>query len=131
MNHNTLKIDFSRYLGLLVLLVLPTFSAFPIKPVHSSAPAIVLTCTPPSPTRTGQVPGANTYSWSAVSGATQYAAYWVRKSDGATGQITYTTATSVTFSGLPAGDYAFCFATVCSGSVSDFVIIEDVIIVGY
>lgn len=129
MKCNSLKIQFSNYLQLAVLAFLPALAAFTSAPVKPAVTSAIFTCSAPSPSRTGQSHGANTYAWSAVSGATQYAMFYVRKSDGFTSSVTYTTATSHTFSGLTAGNYAFYFATVCDGAaLSDYIIVDDMVI---
>lgn len=129
MNRKSFKISFKHALKLFALLLLPALTAFSAIPVLPAKTAVVCTCTPPSPVRTGQSAGSNTYSWSPVSGASKYAVWYVRKSDGYTSSIFQTTAMSFTFSGLSAGDYDFYFATVCGGAeLSDYIIIEDVVI---
>lgn len=56
---------------------------------------------------------------------TEYRAYFVRGGQSSTEYPT--TSSNITFSGLSAGTYQFCFYTVCGGVVSSIIVDEVVI----
>lgn len=86
------------------------------------------TCPEPQVSVTSHTNGAASFSWGAVSGATAYVVFYVRKGDNYTSQQIHTQSTSMAFTGLAPGSYNFYFATVCAGGVSAFIIVEDLVI---
>ena len=86
-------------------------------------------CTPPSNgTVTAQTDSSASFSWDVVSGATAYQVWYVRQADSYTGPVSTVSAAAVTFNGLSAGRYVFYLATECGVEVSDFVVLEDLIL---
>jgi hypothetical protein len=75
--------------------------------------------------RVAQVSGSNSYTWTAVPGASQYKVWYKRLSNGQTSSATFTSNTSFTFTGLAGGEYTFYFATVCIGDESNIIGIDD------
>ncbi len=115
------KKSWQFYLKAILLLLLPLTSG------HAQTPTVSATCTAPTVSKTGQTANSVSFSWNAVSGATEYAVWYVRKEDNSTSSTSYTSSTSINFSGLPAGTYCFYFATVCGASTSDYIIQDDLI----
>lgn len=77
--------------------------------------------------RDGPSQGSVTYTWSAVSGATQYRVFYVRLSSGYTSAVHTTSSTTYTSPVLTAGTYRFYFAPVCGNETLSY-IADDVII---
>ena len=75
-----------------------------------------------------QSSGAINYTWSAVSGATQYKVWYTRHSDGYISGFSYTTSTAYAFTGLAAGQYTFHFVAVCGGEGSNLIGVQDVLL---
>lgn len=87
------------------------------------------TCQPPDDvTVTSITSNSVSFSWSPVSGASYYLVYYVRLSDQATISPVRTNSPSITVSGLSSGYYRFFFATVCESGVSEYVIVDDLLI---
>lgn len=84
-------------------------------------PSPEVSCQAPNVGITNQGSNNVTFQWSAVSGAQSYKAWYVRKNDNSRSDETGTTGTSLTFTGLPTGEYTFYFATVCSAGFSEWV----------
>ena len=61
-------------------------------------------------------------------GGSGYVVFYVRQDDNYTSSQTTTSNTSITYSGLPSGKYNFYIATVCGSTLSDFIVIEDLIL---
>lgn len=118
----TLKNVISWRLILGLLFLTPAMAA-----VSENHETVVVTCPSPDVVKTGQTANSASFSWDPVSGATQYAVWCVRKSDGANSGITYTSNTNHTFPGLSSGEYTFYFATVCSDGLSNIIIVTDVV----
>jgi hypothetical protein len=86
------------------------------------------TCPGPQISLTSQSSGAASFSWNAVSGATEYVVFYIRHGDNYTSPLNYIQSTSFVYSDLPSGKYNFCFATVCGNGLSQIIIIEDLVI---
>ena len=85
----------------------------------------VTTCdTPSNVQKTASSSGSISFDWDATSGAIEYKLYYVKEGSLPSSYF-YTSNTDYTFSSLPAGNYSFYFATVCDGSISSFIVIED------
>ncbi len=110
-------------LGILMLLafITPVVNAF-TEPVKSE-----VSCQPPSPYVSSQGTGSVTYSWSAVSGATNYKVWYTRNGGDASAESS-TSGTSITFNGLSAGSYQFYFVTVCGDGASEYIVPESIVI---
>ena len=113
--------SFKLFYSLLLLVMLHVAAS-------ATPPVTLLTCPGPTVSKTGQSSGYVAYSWNTVSGATAYEVRYVRKEDNYTSSVISTGNTSITFSGLAPGTYAFFFVTVCGGELSETVIIDDLII---
>jgi len=119
---NEIKKNWQMYLKILLVLLIPIASGSTNPPVFES------TCPAPQVFLTGQSAGSASFSWNAVSGASEYVVYYVRQGDFYTSAQTHTHNTSITYSGLPSGTYKFYFATVCGSEQSGIIIIEDLVI---
>jgi len=91
-------------------------------------PAATLSCGRPSVSQIGQ--GSNYFSFgietSEGSNACQY--WYVRKDNNSDSSTMTTTASNVTVSGLAPGTYTFYFQGVCGNEVSEYIILDDLII---
>lgn len=85
------------------------------------------TCDEPYPLLVNQGTTSLTFSWSAVSGATTYKAYYYRREDHYTSSEISTTALSHEFTSLPSGTYVFYFYTVCGSETSNIHVTVDII----
>ncbi len=94
---------------------------------QAQSPSVSATCPEPSVTKTGQTANSVSFSWDAVSGATGYAVWYVRKEDNYSSAVTHTGNTSINYSGLSAGTYCFYFLTECGSSTSGYIIQDDII----
>ncbi len=96
----------------------------------SSVPTVaVVGCLEPGNlSRTGITSSSISFSWSGASGATGYQVYYLRMSDNTVSSVMTTGSTSMTISGLSPGAYRFYFATVCEEGTSDYIIMDDLII---
>lgn len=121
MQHNSQKTG-QFYYNIALLLLMPILFGLPTR----SHPDVA--CSGPQVSVSSQSSGAVSFSWSAVSGATEYVVFYVRQSDQYTSPQTQTQSTSISYSGLASGHYHFYFATVCGGDLSEIIIIEDLII---
>ncbi|MFN0037817.1 MAG: hypothetical protein ACKVUS_22365 [Saprospiraceae bacterium] len=112
---------YSKLLYSLLFLVVMHFAA--------SATGLVpeLSCPAPTASKTGQSSGSVSYSWSAVSGATSYQVWYLRKEDNFSSGVMSTGNTSITVSGLAPGTYRFYFATGCASETSEYIIADDLI----
>ncbi len=108
---------------MLALFLLPGASSFSTPPMLQP-----LTCPIQNLTKTDQSAGFVSYSWSAVSGATEYKVFYTRTNDNYTSSMFTTGSTYISFSGLPAGNYRFYFAAVCGQETLDYVV-DDVILI--
>ena len=105
---------------LLILLV-------PVTTGVSASPA-PLNYPPPTVSVSGRGPNAIAFTWGAVSGAVSYEVWYVKVSTGNTSAVFNTSNTNFSFSGLPAGEYEFYFTSVFEEKTSDYVIVDDLII---
>lgn len=87
-----------------------------------------LTYQAPSVTKTWQSNGSVSFAWGAVSEATGYEYWYVRRQNQYTSPVMSTGNTDITVSGLSSGTYKFYFRSVFEDGVSDYVIIDDLII---
>lgn len=88
----------------------------------------VATCSAPSPFQSGQGSGTLSFAWAPVGDATGYQIQYLNKSTNTLSNPVATGDAHVTVSGLAAGAYRFYFATVCGDQLSEFVIVDDLII---
>lgn len=77
--------------------------------------------------KTGQTSNSIAYSWSSAYNGAQYAVWYVRREDGYSSGLFYTSSTSYNFAGLSPGHYTFYFQTQCGEEMSGFIGIEDTI----
>jgi len=111
-----------QFSTIVLVLLIPILSGF-------TNPALVkLTCPGPQVSVTGHSTGSASFSWNAVSGASEYVVFYIRQSDHYTSAQIHTHNTSISYSGLPAGTYNFYFATVCGSELSEIIIIEDLVV---
>jgi hypothetical protein len=82
---------------------------------------------PPAPSIVSQSAGFISFGWTPVSGATGYKVYYVRKETSLCSQE-QNTGSEPFFSGLPAGTYKFFFKSVFGSESSDYIVIDDVLI---
>lgn len=109
--------------GLFSLLFLLNLS----NPVRAGVPPTPeVTCPTPEVSITEQAASSVTFSWNAVSGATQYRIWYVRREDNYTSSVITTGGTSVTFSNLTSGTYDFHFQTSCGGDGNSAIIIAEI-----
>ena len=109
-------------LGFLLLLCLPlTFGVSATRAYEGKA------YPPPEPSIISQSSGSVTFGWAPVSGATGYKVYYLRKEASFTSQEQNTN-TEPNFSGLPAGTYKFFFKSVFGNESSEYIIIDDLVI---
>lgn len=110
--------------GLFSLLFLLNLSS----PVRAGVPPTPeVTCPAPEVSIAEQAAASVTFTWNAVSGATQYRIWYVRREDNYTSSVITTGGTSVTFSNLPPGTYDFYFQTSCGGEGNSAIITQDII----
>lgn len=113
-------------LSFLLLLLLPAVagkSGNPTTRPLTAAP--VSLCPAPNVSKTGQGAGTISFGWGPVSGALSYNCWYVRKDDNSSSGVTNVTTGSITYSGLPEGNYRFYFSTICSDGSSEYVVIEE------
>ncbi|MDO8365211.1 MAG: hypothetical protein Q7T20_00345 [Saprospiraceae bacterium] len=77
--------------------------------------------------RDGPSQSSVSYSWSAVSGATEYKVYYVRQSDGYTSSVQVSSSTGYTSPVLSTGTYTFFFAAVCGNETLSYIADEVII----
>ncbi len=118
---NKVKKNWQWCLNIALVLLIPIVSGF------TNLPAVETNCPGPQAFVTSQSTGAASFSWNAVSEASEYVVYFVRQGDNYTSSQIYTSNTSISFSGLPSGTYNFYFATVCGNGSSGIIIIEDLV----
>lgn len=82
----------------------------------------------PSVSQTGQTSSSASFDWNAVSEAIGYEVWYVRRQNNYTSPVMGTGDTDITVSGLTWGTYKFYFRAVFENGVSDYVIIDDLII---
>lgn len=113
-------------LSFLLLLLVPAAAGISsnVTPVTTE-----LACPTPNVSKTGQGSGSVSFSWGPVSGAASYNVWYVRKDNNTNSSVFNTTAAAITFSGLDAGNYRFYFCTVCADGSSEYVVIDDVVII--
>ncbi|MBC7776493.1 MAG: hypothetical protein H7246_13750 [Phycisphaerae bacterium] len=119
---NNVKKNQQWYFKIALVLLIPIVFGFTIPAIPGT------TCPGPQVSVTSQSTGAASFSWNAVSGASEYVVFYVRQGDNYTSPLTYTQGTSIAYSGLSSGRYNFCFATVCGNELSQIIIIEDLVI---
>jgi hypothetical protein len=112
-------------LSFLLLLLVP---AVPGISSNVTPVATEITCPTPNVSKTGQGSGSISFGWGPVSGASSYNVWYVRKDNNTSSSVFNTTANSITFSGLDAGNYRFYFSTVCEDGSSEYIIIEEEVI---
>ena len=118
---NTSKAGLRLALAAVLLLVV----SMSMQAGHQNPPAVAaIECLSPNPGVTVQSTNSISFSWDAVSGASGYKVWYYRAGDNYTHPESTTGSTGITFSGLPQGNYQFYFATVCSGGLSDYIIID-------
>ena len=119
---NEIKKSWSRYCKIVLVLLIPIVSGF------TNPTVLETSCPGPHVFVTSQSTGSASFSWNGVSGASGYVVFYIRQSDSYTSPQTYTSNTSITYSGLSSGTYNFYFATDCGGEFSEIIIIEDLVI---
>ncbi len=73
-----------------------------------------------------QASGSISYDWDdCTGGCVEYEVWYVRLADNYRSSIRTATSSNTSFTGLLDGDYEFYFRTVCGGSVSSTIVIED------
>ena len=107
---------------IVLVLLIPIFCGF------TNLPVIESTCPEPHVFTTSQSTGSVSFAWNAVSENSGYVVFYIRQSDNYTSPQTYTNNTSITYSGLPSGTYNFYFAAVCGSELSEFIIIDDLVL---
>ena len=110
----------------LFALMLPVSAGVTAAP---TTPEVCVTCQPPTVSKTGQGPKSVSFAWNAVSGATGYRVWYVNKSTDYGSAVLSTGNTSISFSNLESGTYDFYFQTACGDENSEYVVIEDVVII--
>lgn len=110
------------YFKIILVLLIPIVSG------STNPPVIKSTCPGPQVSVTSHSTGSVSFSWNAVSEASEYVVFYVRQGDNYTSQQIYTGNTSITYSGLPSGTYNFYFAVVCGSELSAIIIIDDLVI---
>ncbi len=125
-NHYAMQYNINKsqqpYFIIALVLLMPIIFGF------TTPAAPQTTCPEPQVSVIVQSSSAASFSWGAVSGATEYVVFYVRKGDNYTSQQIHTQSTSIAITGLTPGKYNFYFATVCAGGISAFIIIEDLVI---
>jgi len=111
-----------QYATLVLLLLISILSGF------TNPDVVETTCPGPQVSVTSQSTGFASFSWNTVSGASGYVVFYTRQGDNYTSQQTFTSSTSIAYSGLSSGTYNFYFATVCGGQYSEGIIIEDLVL---
>lgn len=104
---------------ILMLFLLPGVASFSASPVLQ-----VSSCPIQNLTQTEQSTGSVSYAWNPVSGASAYKVYFVRLSDNFTSSVITTGSTSITLSGLSAGNYHVYIAAVCGQESLDYIIVD-------
>lgn len=108
---------------LLMILVISATGGYSAPPVGNQQRCIITDLQ-----RTTLYQGAVLYSWSPVSGATEYKVSYVRLADNYVSSVTTTSSTSITFTGLQAGAYRFFLAPVCGNDPLEY-IADDLILI--
>jgi hypothetical protein len=112
----------SMALGLFIAVITLQSSTNSFAPANED-----LVCSPPNAGISGRSSGSITFTWTPVAGAQTYILWYVRIDDNyQSGQYTTGNA-NYTFSGLPPGEYAFYFVTNCGLEMSEYLIIDDII----
>jgi hypothetical protein len=93
----------------------------------SAPPVVDCNCDSPTITITSQGGGSVAFSWGAVSGATNYEVWYVKRENNFTSQLSTTSGTVMSFNNLPAGTYKFYFKAICGGEGSNISIMDDLI----
>lgn len=119
---NQVKKSGQWYSNVFLVLLLPIISGSTNPPVSQA------TCPGSQIFAISQPDGSASFSWNAVSGASGYVVYYIRQNDNYTSPQTHTSNTSITYSGLPSGRYIFYIATDWGSTLSEFIIVEDLII---
>lgn len=130
-NFSMMKNEFKQRCQLLVKLSILLLLLVPAVPGISSnvtPMATELVCPTPNVSKTGQGSGSISFAWGPVSGAASYNMWYVRKDDNTSSSVFNTTANSIAYTGLNAGNYRFYFYTVCEDGSSEYVIIDETII---
>ena len=99
----------------------------PVQIGQASEPVTSLLCPGPNVSITARSSGSVSFAWDAVSGALSYKVWYHRQEDSYTSGEFTTGGTSISFSDLPTGTYTFYFASVCTGGLSDIIIIDILI----
>ncbi len=107
---------------LLTILLHSGFSGF------STIPDLLpLSCVIDDLQRSSPSQGSVSYTWSAVSGATQYNVFYVHLSSGYTSAVHTTSSTNYTSPVLTAGTYRFYFAPVCGNETLSYIVDEVIV----
>ena len=91
-------------------------------------PQVSLTCPGPSVWQSGQGNKSVSFAWLAVSGADGYRVYFYNKTTNEYSPTYNVGSANFTASNLETGTYTFYFATVCGEEVSEFVIVDYVVV---
>lgn len=101
----------------------------PVKSGFSTPVTTEVTCPAPNVSITDKTASSVSFAWDAVSGASVYKVYYYRSEDNYTSSEFTTGSASISFSNLPAGTYDFYFATNCGGVTSEYIVVEDILMV--
>ncbi len=124
MMKNTIKTSWKSYFKICLLLTLLVTSA------SLSATAADPACDCPAPTAsmTGHTDSSASFSWNAVSEATAYELWYVRKEDNLSSTAIRTSNTAITLSGFAPGTYTLYIRTICGGSTSaGYIVVDDLV----
>ena len=117
-----------RWAGLAVLIIL--LSSFTIFGTHLSANSTQTgySCAPPTNfSSTNQTTSSVTLQWNGSSGNTSYKVWYVRTGDGYTSTEQTVSGTNFTYTSLPAGNYDFYLVAICPSGISEYIIMEDLL----
>lgn len=116
------------WLGLAALAFIVTLSAVQSFSAPTAPISPDCTCNAPGNAAvTSQTSTTVSFSWSPAFGAAAYEVWYVRTNDGYTSSTTTVSGTSISYSGLAAGNYKFYFRTNCGEGVSEIVVLEDIL----
>lgn len=108
------------------LLLLAMF--LPMVVASTPVPMEEASCPEPTPVVANQTSGSIQFNWASIAGTDGYEVSYTREADGYTSEVTFTTAASITYTGLPAGSYVFQFRSVCGG-VPGVIVTTDVMMI--
>lgn len=112
-------------LSLLLLLAVPAVGGMSFTTEQQSERATVPA---PEPGLSFSTPSSLSFAWSQVSGATGYEIWYYKYETNYSSSEVFTGNTYFTLSGLSSGTYRVYFRTVTANEKSDYVIVDDLII---